>query len=82
MNFLGVNVAWDKEGAGRRFVRERKVPYAAGHDKGNKIARLYRIDATPTTFLLDGNGTVAAVAEGRMEIESLMAVLEQVSEEK
>ena len=82
MNFLGVNVAWDKEGSARKFVRERKVPYAMGHDKGNRIGRLYRIDATPTTFLLDGDGNVAAIAEGRMELESLTAVLEQLSEEK
>lgn len=79
VRFLGVSI-WDTEEESRRFVRERRVPYAVGHDQGDRIARLYHIQATPTTFLLARDGTVAAVAQGSMELETLAAVLERLLE--
>ncbi len=82
VSFLGVNVPWDNEGAARRFVKKRKVPYDVGHDKGNQIARLYHVNATPITFVVSKDGNVAAVARGRMEFEELTAVLEQLSGEE
>lgn len=77
VSFLGVNI-WDKEEQARAFVQERGVPYAVGHDTGDRIAKLYGVQGTPTTFLLSKNGTVAAVAQGRIELESLTAVLESL----
>ncbi len=77
VSFLGINV-WDKEKQARSFVEQRGVPYDVGHDKGDRIAKLYGVQGTPTTFLLNRNGTVAAVAQGRIELESLTAVLESL----
>lgn len=82
VSFLGVNVPWDNERAARKFVEDRKVPYAVGHDEGSRITRLYGIDATPITFVIYPDGDVAAIAQGRMELESLRAVLEQLSDNK
>ncbi len=81
VRFLGVSV-WDKEEASRRFVKQRQVPYPVGRDLGNRIAALYGVQGTPTTFLLSGDGTIAAVAQGRIELESLTAVLERLLQEK
>ncbi len=78
VSFLGVNVSWDTEEAARVFVKARRVPYAVGHDAGNRIGGLYRVDRTPTTFLVARDGNVAAVARGSMELESLTSVLEQL----
>jgi peroxiredoxin len=78
VSFLGVNVFWDNELAARMFVEARGVPYAVGHDTGNRIGKLYGVDRTPTTFLVARDGNVAAVAQGPMEPESLTAVLEQL----
>jgi cytochrome c biogenesis protein CcmG, thiol:disulfide interchange protein DsbE len=77
VSFLGVNV-WDKEEQARKFVTARGVPYAVGHDKGDRIAKLYGVQGTPTTFLLSENGIVAAVAQGRIEMESLAVILESL----
>lgn len=77
VNFLGVNI-WDKEEQSRKFVQERGISYAVGYDQGDRIARLYGIQGTPTTFLLARDGTVAAIARGRMKLESLTAVLEEL----
>lgn len=78
VRFLGVNVYWDNEMTARMFVKGRKVPYAVGHDTGNRVGRLYGVDRTPTTFLLAQDGNVAAVAQGSMELETLTVVLEQL----
>jgi len=79
VRFLGVSI-WDTEEESRRFVQERRVPYAVGHDQGDRIATLYDIQGTPTTFLLARDGTVAAVAQGDMALETLAAVLERLLE--
>ena len=81
VRFLGVSI-WDTEEESRRFVRERRIPYAVGHDQGDRIARLYDIQGTPTTFLLARDGTVAAVAQGGMTLEALAAVLERLLESR
>ncbi|MBW8058249.1 MAG: TlpA family protein disulfide reductase [candidate division NC10 bacterium] len=78
VRFLGVNVYWDNEGAARMFVQGRRVPYAVGHDTGNRVGSLYGVQSTPTTFLLARDGNVAAVAQGSMELETLTVVLEQL----
>lgn len=78
VSFLGVNVYWDTEEAARMFVQGRRVPYAVGHDVGNRIGALYRVEMTPTTFLIAQDGNVAAVAQGAMSPESLTAALEQL----
>lgn len=75
---MGVNVGWDKESSARSFVEKREVPYAVGHDTGNRITSLYRVDATPITFVIYPDGSVAAIARGRMEFDSLTAVIEQL----
>jgi peroxiredoxin len=78
ISFLGVNVHWDTEEAARMFVKARQVPYAVGHDTGNRIGGLYGVERTPTTFLVAQDGNVAAVAQGSMRLESLTAALEQL----
>jgi peroxiredoxin len=75
--FLGVNI-WDEEEKARQFVKERKIPYPVGHDRGDQVARLYGIEGTPTTVFIDRDGSVAAIAQGVMELESLVALLEQL----
>lgn len=77
--FLGVNVPWDNDGNARKFVEDRKVPYAVGHDEGSRITKLYRVDATPITFIVYPDGNVAAVARGKVELDELTKVLKQLT---
>lgn len=79
VRFLGVNVSWDNEGNARKFAEDRKVPYAVGHDEESRITKLYRVDATPITFIVYPDGNVAAVARGKVELDELTKVLKQLT---
>jgi peroxiredoxin len=79
VGFVGVNVPWDNEGNARKFAEDRKVPYAVGHDEGSRITKLYRVDATPITFIVYPDGNVAAVARGKVELDELTEVLKQLT---
>lgn len=82
VQFIGVNVPWDTEGNARTFVADQQVPYAVGHDEGSRITSLYGVDLTPTTFIIYADGNVAVVARGKVELEQLTAVLEQLAGKK
>jgi peroxiredoxin len=78
---LGVNVAWDNDADARKFVEEYKVPYPVGRDSVGDIARLYKIEGTPTTFLINRDGSLYGRSVGAMTEEefhkSIDALLKQ-----
>ncbi len=78
---LGVNVAWDNETDVRRFVDTYKVPYPVGRDSAGDIGRLYKIEGTPTTFLINKDGSLYGRSVGAMTEEefhkSIDALLNQ-----
>ena len=82
VQFIGVNVPFDIEGNARAFVADQQVPYAVGHDEGGRITSLYGVERTPTTFIIFADGNVAAVARGKVELEQLTALLEQLAGKK
>ena len=55
---LGVNVAWDNDADARKFVETYKVPYPVGRDSVGEIGRQYKIEGTPTTFLINRDGSL------------------------
>jgi cytochrome c biogenesis protein CcmG, thiol:disulfide interchange protein DsbE len=77
VTFLGVNI-WDKEEESRKFVAERGVSYPVGHDTGDRVAKIYGVQGTPTTVFVGRDGRVAAIVQGTMELESLTALLERL----
>ena len=77
MEFLGINV-FDEEPNGRRFVRDRRVPYPAGFDEGNRIAALYGVEGTPTSVFITRSGRVMAIEVGAMEAATLRESLERL----
>lgn len=42
----------------QQFVRKWDVPFAAGYDKGDRIAKDYGVSTPPTTFFIGKNGIV------------------------
>jgi len=82
VRFIGVNVPSDTEGSARAFVADRKIPYAIGHDEGGIITGLYGVRRTPTTFIVSADGNVAVIARGKVGLEQLTAVLEQLADKK
>jgi hypothetical protein len=63
---LGVNVAWDNEADARKFVEERGIPYRVGRDANGDIGRRYKVEGTPTSLLINKNGTLFGRADGAM----------------
>ena len=52
IDFLMVGIQ-DPENKFRQFVLDYDLPFPAGYDEGNKIARSYGINSPPTTVLVD-----------------------------
>ena len=78
---LGVNVWGDKEPDARAFVEKHGIPYLVGRDASGDIGRRYRIAGTPTTFLINRDGTLFGRADGPMTqlefIQNIDALLQK-----
>ncbi|MBI3081140.1 MAG: TlpA family protein disulfide reductase [candidate division NC10 bacterium] len=74
VEFLGVNV-FDEEANGRRYIQDRRVPYPVGFDEGNRVAALYQVQGTPTSFFITRSGRVMAIEVGAMDAVTLRETL-------
>ncbi|MDE2321313.1 MAG: TlpA family protein disulfide reductase [candidate division NC10 bacterium] len=78
---LGVNVAWDNEADARKFIETYKIPYPVGRDSVGDIGRRYQIKGTPTTILVNKDGSLYGRSDGAMTEEefqrSINALLSQ-----
>jgi len=78
---LGVNVWGDNEADSKAFVKEYGVPYRVGRDDSGEIGRRFKIEGTPTTFLINTDGTLFGRADGPMSesdfIENIDALLKK-----
>jgi peroxiredoxin len=61
---IGIQDAESKFGD---FVARKKVPFPAGYDDGDKIARAYGVTAPPTTIFVDRTGQVKRVFFGNIK---------------
>jgi peroxiredoxin len=64
---LGINVAWDKAQLARTFMDVYKVTYPVGRDTSGAIAKLYGVEATPTSLFIDKAGHLVEQHEGGLE---------------
>jgi thioredoxin-related protein len=64
---LGINVSWDKDQLARMFMGVYKVTYPVGRDANGTIAKLYAIEATPTSVFIDKAGRLVEQHEGGLE---------------
>ncbi len=79
---LGVNVFRDTEADARRFVEEYKVPYPVGHDSTGEIGRLYKIEGTPTTFMVNRDGSLYGRSVGAMTEEEFQKSIDALLGQK
>lgn len=75
---VSVNMSWDEESAGRRFVEQHKLPFAVGRDGDAKIATLYKVESTPNTFFIDKAGILQRRVEGTMDEADLEREIERL----
>lgn len=79
VEFLMIGIQ-DSELKFKKFVEKKQFPFPAGFDKGDKIARLYGVNAPPTTFFINRDGKIARAFYGKLvEIEKLSAWIEEIA---
>jgi peroxiredoxin len=66
ISFLMVGIQ-DAEGKFEKFVAKWEVPFPAGYDAGDRIARAYGVSAPPTTIFVDRQGRVKRVFYGNIK---------------
>lgn len=79
VEFLMIGIQ-DSESKFKKFIDKQQFPFPAGFDKGDKIARLYGVNAPPTTFFIDQAGKIARAYYGKVvEIEKLSAWVDEIA---
>lgn len=80
LRVIGVNMLESSLAKAQAFVDELGIGYANGEDIEQRIARLYRVEAPPESFLIDRRGQVRHVYIGSIsydlvsgKIQSLLA---------
>ncbi|MBI3754241.1 MAG: TlpA family protein disulfide reductase [Deltaproteobacteria bacterium] len=82
VEFLMIGVQ-DSQSKFKNFVDKKQLPFPAGFDKGDKIARLYGVNAPPTTFFIGRDGKIARAFYGKLvEIEKLSAWVEEIVKDR
>ena len=79
---LGVNVAWDNEDDARKFVEKYEVPYPVGRDTTGEIGRRFKLEGTPTTLLINREGTLFGRADAAMTEEEFKRNIEAILKQK
>lgn len=61
--FLGVNYV-DTDKDSMAFLERYNITYPNGADLGSRIANYFKVDAVPETYLINPDGTLAAIQIG------------------
>jgi cytochrome c biogenesis protein CcmG/thiol:disulfide interchange protein DsbE len=77
--FLGVTYK-DAKGASLAFIDQFGITYANGIDESGRMSRAYGVVAVPETFIVDRDGSIAAVYIGEVQSDDLVAHLERLRE--
>ena len=73
--FVGVSVR-DTEEEARKFVADNGLKFANGRDPDLKVARAFRVEATPTTFLITPGGQILGRNNGAFPEPQLLDALQ------
>ncbi|MDP4027700.1 MAG: TlpA disulfide reductase family protein [Gallionella sp.] len=63
--FLMIGIQ-DSRSKFEKYVEKWSAPFAAGYDKGDRIANDYGVSSPPTTFFIDKNGIVKRAFYGNI----------------
>ncbi len=79
VRFLGVDER-DNDPAGRAFVKEFGITYPSGSDPPGRLAFSYELFGMPTTFVIDGGGTIRYRFVGYVTEDALRSALDPLVE--
>ena len=71
---VGVNSS-DNEEQTLAFLEEYGVSYPNGSDLNSEVSQLYQIQGLPTTWFIAGDGSVAKIVFGPLDLEALDAAI-------
>ena len=71
LRVIGVNMLESSLAKAQAFVDELGIGYANGEDIEQRIARLYRVDAPPESYLIDRRGLVRQVYIGSIRYDRI-----------
>ena len=79
---LGVNVWGDNEADARAFVETYGIPYRVGRDADGDIGKRYKVEGTPTSFLINKDGTLFGESVGAMTEEQFKSNIDALLKKK
>lgn len=69
LRVIGVNMLESSRAKAQAFIDELGIGYANGEDIEQRIARLYRVEAPPESYLIDRRGQVRQVYIGSIRYD-------------
>lgn len=72
----GVNMLESSREKARMFIEEFGITYPNGEDIGQEIARLYRVQAPPESFLIGRDGSIHQFIIGSVDYAGLSGAIE------
>ncbi|MGL4982901.1 MAG: TlpA family protein disulfide reductase [Treponemataceae bacterium] len=63
----------------RDFINKNKLTFSILLDRQSSIARVYSVQAIPTTFILDDKGVIVAVRRGTLTEKEMQELVAKVS---
>lgn len=79
---IGVNMLESSRRKARDFIAEFGLSYPNGEDTGEKVTNLYRVEAPPESFLIDGDGFVRRFFIGSLRYDDVSGSIEALLAEK
>lgn len=79
---LGVNVVSDNEADARKFVETYKISYSVGRDSTGDIGRRYQLKGTPTTLLVNRDGSLYGRSDGALTEEEFQKAIDALLSQK
>ena len=78
LRVVGVNMLESSQARARAFLYEYGITYANGEDIGQTIARQYRVEAPPESYLIDRRGQVRHVYIGSLTYDKARPIVESL----
>jgi len=79
---IGVNMLESSRQKALDFIAEFGHSYPNGEDTGERVTNLYRVEAPPESFLIDGDGNVRRFFIGRVRYDDVSDSIEALLAEK
>lgn len=73
LTVLGVNILESSPQKALEFIEEFDINYPNGEDTGQVIAKMYRVEAPPESFLIDKEGNIHRFILGGLRFDDMSA---------